>query len=423
MQFRATYAPTSWLFIAGLSCWAATSQSAHAQTPADAPVAQTTVLTATPQPAQADDFQLGLDALAQNRYADAIGAFKAAYERDHKAAALLNLGIAYTNLERPHLAVQALQAYLAVPEAERGASSTDAVQREIARLRAESGRIGLHLIPEHAKVELDGEVVDVHGGELLAAPGKRTISASVDGYKPFSQTLDVPAGQFTLEIELQRIDTSVTTVAKAAPDASVQAPAPALHEPTDEPERGAESGCALSQVCLGPVVALLGPPNLIGGGLHARVGRYLGVGVDYQALPTMNFNPISLGTSLVSGNVRVYPFGGSFFLSGGMGYQTLKGQIRSGDITVGARAGFPAAMASIGFMGHDGFVLGADLGLLFPIGGIHARVNDNAALSQSAVPQSDVDAARAKVESNVNQVLDKLPLLFQVNLLRVGYLF
>lgn len=419
MQFRATFAPTSWLFIAGLSCWAGLDQRAHAQTPTDAPVLQTTSLP-NPEPSQPDDFQLGLDALAQARYPDAIAAFKTAYEHDHKPAALLNLGIAYTNLERPHFAVQALQAYLAVPSTERDASNDDSVQREIARLRAESGRIGVHLIPEHAKVELDGEVVDVRAGELLAAPGKRTISASADGYKPFSQTLDVPAGKFTLEIELQRIDTTAVNAAKTAP---APGPAPALHEPTDLPERSAEGGCALSQVCLGPVVALLGPPNLIGGGLHARIGRYLGIGVDYQALPTLNFNPISLGTSLVSGNVRVYPFGGAFFLSGGMGYQTLKGQIRDGDISVGARAGFPAAMASIGFMGHDGFVLGADLGFLFPLGAMHARVQDNSSLAQSAVPQADVDAARAKVESRVNQVLGAVPLLLQVNLLRVGYLF
>ena len=420
MQFRAT-ASTSWLFIAGLSCWAAGEQRAHAQATADVSVVQTTSPAVTPQPAQPDEFQTGLDALAQGRYPDAIAAFKTAYERDHKAAALLNLGIAYTNVERPHLAVQALKAYLAVPEAERDGSNTQAVESEIARLRAESGRIGVHLIPEPAKVELDGEVVDVRGGELLAAPGKRTISASADGYKPFTQTLDVPAGQFTLEIELQRIDMSVAAAAKSAPAST--APAPALHEPTDEPESKTEAGCALSSVCVGPVVALLGPPNLIGGGLHARFGKYLGVGVDYQALPTLNFNPISLGTSLVSGNVRVYPFGGAFFLSGGMGYQTLKGQIKDGDISVGARAGFPAAMASFGFMGRNGFVLGADLGLLFPIGGIHARISNDSSLSQSAVPQSEIDAARVKVENRVNQVLEAVPLLVQVNLLRLGYLF
>ena len=422
MQYRATV--TSCLLITGLSCWAA-SGSAHAQTPADVPVLVATPIAEPPAPSPPDDFQLGLDALAQSRFQDAVAAFKLAYERDQKPAALLNLGIAYTNLARPHAAVQALQAYLAAPDAARDAAATAGVEREIARLRAESGRIGLHLVPQHAKVELDGEVVDVHSGELLAAPGKRTISASADGYKPFSQSLDVPAGKFTLEIELQRIDNFVTaqSVAKGAATAAAVTPAPALREPTDEPEQTSEDSCAISQVCLGPVVALLGPPNLIGGGLHARIGRYFGLGFDYQALPTLNFNPISLGTSLVSGNVRVYPFGGAFFLSGGMGYQSVKGQISDGDISVGAKVGFPAAMASIGFMGRNGFVLGADLGLMFPLGKLQARVQESSGLAQSAVPQSEIDEARSKVESRVNQALNALPFLLQVNLLRVGYLF
>ena len=194
MLYRATF--TSCLLITGLSCWA-TSGRVHAQTPTDVPALVATPLADPPQPPPPDDFQLGVDALAQARYQDAVAAFKLAYERDHKPAALLNLGIAYTNIERPHAAVQALQAYLAAPDAERDAAGSAAVEREIARLRAESGRIGLHLVPQHAKVELDGEVVDVHGGELLAAPGKRTISASAEGYKPYNETLDVPAGAFT----------------------------------------------------------------------------------------------------------------------------------------------------------------------------------------------------------------------------------
>jgi hypothetical protein len=71
---------------------------------------------------------------------------------------------------------------------------------------------------------------------------------------------------------------------------------------------------------MGPVVALLGPSNLIVGGLHRRFGKYLGAGVDSQVLRSVNVNPISLSTSLVSANARVYPFGGAFFLGGGFAY-------------------------------------------------------------------------------------------------------
>jgi hypothetical protein len=176
-------------------------------------------------------------------------------------------------------------------------------------------------------------------------------------------------------------------------------------------------------VCVGPVLSLLGPPNLIGGGLHARIGQYFGVGVDYQMLPTLNLNPISFGSSLVSANARVYPFAGAFFLSGGFGYQAFHGVIRDGDVTINAKTSFPALMASLGFMGRSGFILGADLGLLFPLSSLRVHVSDGGSLSQSGIPQSDMDEARAKAENSANKALNALPLLVQVNLLRVGYMF
>jgi hypothetical protein len=172
------------------------------------------------------------------------------------------------------------------------------------------------------------------------------------------------------------------------------------------------------------VAALIGPPNLIGGGVHARIGKYLGVGFDYQALPKVNFNPVAASTSLVSGNARVYPFGGAFFVSAGIGYQSIKGEVSEGNISVSAESGFPAAMASIGVMGKSGFVLGADLGFLFPLSPMRIRVHENIGdLAQNGVPQADIDKARADAESSVNKVLKAVPVLFQLNLLRLGYMF
>jgi hypothetical protein len=361
--------------------------------------------------------------MAHGRDQEAAIAFRNVFDRERNAAALVNLGIAFTNLGRTHAAVQALQEYLTHADRSRDAATMQAVSAEIERLRKTSGRIGLHLIPQHAQLELDGEPVTINGGELLASAGRHTISAHADGFAPFSQNLDVVAGQFTLEIQLTPLIANVaaassvtskpaaTSVAAAEPDA-------------DEAEEESGSRCALSQLCVGPVLALFGPPNLLGGGIHARIGRYLGVGVDYQLLPTLNLNPVSLGASLLSANARVYPFGGAFFLSGGIGYQAFRGQIRDGDITISAKTSFPAVIASLGFMGQSGFVLGADLGLMFPLGSLRATVqDDNGALAQSGIPQEDINAARADAESFANRALNKLPLLVQVNLLRVGYMF
>jgi hypothetical protein len=407
--------------IAHGALWATCAAAASAQEPAPSTAvgaAETTTPQAAPA-AQGAEFQLGLDALANGRDQEAATAFRNAFDREHNPAALVNLGIAYTNLGLTHRAVQALQEYLAHADRARDAATMQAVTEEVARLRKTSGRIGLHLVPNHAQLELDGEPVTIEGGELLASPGRHTISAHAEGFAPFAQSLDVVAGQFTLEIQLTPL--SIANVASVPATGKAEATTVAVAVENEE-ETG--SRCALSQLCFGPVLSLFGPPNLVGGGIHARIGRYLGVGVDYQVLPTLNLNPISVGASLLSANARVYPFGGAFFLSGGVGYQAFRGQIRDGDITISARTSFPAVIASLGFMGQSGFVLGADLGLLFPLGTLRATVqDDNGALAQSGIPQEDINAARSDAESLANKALNKLPLLVQVNLLRVGYMF
>jgi tetratricopeptide (TPR) repeat protein len=403
--------------------WASATASAQEAAPPSADVTTASAMLRIEPIAPVDeDFERGLEAMKAARPRDAVGAFEAAYARTQDPQALLQIGVAYAALAQPHAAVKALQSYVDHADTQRDAVSIDAAKQEIARLSSESGHIGVHLIPADAKVTMDGQMVDVSAGELLAAPGQHNISATAEGYKPVSQTVDVVPGRFTLEVQLQRVDTSIAAVALAAP--AITTDDAALREATDEPEASAASSCLLAKVCLGPVVSLLGPPNLIGGGLHARIGRYLGVGVDYQALPKLTFSQISVGTSLVSANARVYPFGGAFFLSGGIGYQSVRGEIREGDISLSARTGFPAAMASIGFMGHDGFVLGADLGLLFPLSSMRVSLHENAAaLTQNGVSQDDIDSTRTKAENRVNKVLDAVPLLVQVNLIRIGYMF
>jgi hypothetical protein len=127
----------------------------------------------------------------------------------------------------------------------------------------------------------------------------------------------------------------------------------------------------------------------------------------------------------LSANARVYPFGGAFFLGGGFGYQTIKGQMRDGDTTLGAKAGFPAATANIGFMGHDGFVLGADIGLLFPLGTSHVSVQDvsDTKFAPGSASETQLNSTMSQAQNRLSHLLDVMPVFMQVNLLRVGYLF
>jgi len=179
-------------------------------------------------------------------------------------------------------------------------------------------------------------------------------------------------------------------------------------------------------VCFGPVLSLIGPPNLFGGGLHFRVGQYFGAGVDYHLTPSLPLSPIALSSSFFSVNARVYPFGGAFFFGGGFGYQAIRGSLASTDVKVAANASFPAAMASIGFFGRNGFVLGMDLNVMFPLGARHTEITNMEVHSQPggrAISQSEIDSARADAQHQLSKIVDALPVFFQVNLLRLGYLF
>jgi hypothetical protein len=81
-------------------------------------------------------------------------------------------------------------------------------------------------------------------------------------------------------------------------------------------------------------------------------------------------------------------------------------------------------MANIGFVGHDGFVLGADIGLLFPLGSTKVDLRDmSGKLRGNGVAQAQVDHSKDRDEDRVNKLLAQMPMFMQVNLIRLGYLF
>ena len=369
-------------------------------------------------------FERGLAALAAGDNAAAVDAFQSAFDADADPAALLNLGIAYTNLAQPAAAIAALSSFLEHADPGKNAQNIELVRAEIDRLRRESAVIELHLLPDFASVEIDHQAIRPEHGELRVAAGVHTIHISASGYLPFDRTLDVQAGRFSLDVELKS-ELAVTAVPEAVAPAQEAAPADTAEltdEMTSEPS---SAPCALSDLCLGPVLALLGPPNLVGAGVHMRLGKYIGAGFDFQALPTVKVSPISVGASLVSANARVYPFGGAFFVGAGIGYQILSGAMRDGTLAVGARTSFPAASLNLGFMGHDGFVLGADIGVLLPLGAHRIAVRDmtGGKFADDAAAQAELDTTMSDAQDRLTRLLDSMPVLMQVNLVRVGYLF
>jgi hypothetical protein len=407
-------------YVAAASIWAGTAQGQTA--PGEPSVTAPAAVSDTAAPTNVD-FDRGMAALQAGQHQDAIAAFNVAYAADHNPVALMNLGIAYTNAGMLNNAVESLTRYTELADAIRDLETITAVKAEIERIRSANGVVVVHVAPENASIQVDGQMVSPIGGELIVAPGQRRFVVFADGYVNYDQMMAVAPGRFALD---------VTLVLLSAVPVAVPAQEPIAAKPVadayvaDEPEKSRGLNCALKNVCFGPVLSLIGPPNLFGGGLHFRLGEYFGAGVDYQMTPSISFDPISVSSSLFSINARVYPFTNAFFLGGGFGYQSIHGQLSNSDVTVGANASFPAAMASIGFMGRDGFVMGMDLGVMFPLGSSHVQITNmevHRDFQGQTIPQSEIDDARGEVQTQLKKVVDAMPVFFQLNLLRIGYLF
>jgi hypothetical protein len=162
--------------------------------------------------------------------------------------------------------------------------------------------------------------------------------------------------------------------------------------------------------------------NVIGIGVHARYEEYLGFGIDYQFSP-IGTSDFDVSLSLLTLNGRFYPFAGSFFLTGGFAWQwaTLetKTSTPTGNATLTGDISIPAIMLGLGFMGHDGFVMGIDLALGIPLGDSDADITVKGAGADDDAIQGKIDKLNDVADTFVNL----LPVTFQLNLLRIGYLF
>ncbi|HET6334675.1 MAG TPA: tetratricopeptide repeat protein [Polyangiales bacterium] len=407
-------------YVAAASIWAGTAYGQAA--PAEPTVTGTAAVSGNVAPANVE-FDRGLAALNAGQYKDAVDLFNAAYLVDHNPAALMNLGIAFTNAGQLHSAVESLTRYTETANEYRDAETIAAVKAEIERIRSSNGVVVVHATPANAAIQLDGQMLSPVNGEVIVAPGQRHFVMWAEGFVTYDQVMAVAPGRFALDVTLTPV--SAAPVALAVEDTNANKP-DSDADSADEPEKSHGLNCVLNNVCFGPVLSLIGPPNLFGGGLHFRLGNYFGAGVDYQATPSISFDPVKVSSSLFSVNARVYPFANAFFLGGGFGYQSIRGALSNSDVTVAANASFPAAMASIGFMGKDGFVMGMDLGVMFPLGSSSVQITNmqvHRDFQGMSIPQSEIDDARGEVQSELKKVVDAMPVFFQLNLLRIGYLF
>lgn len=180
--------------------------------------------------------------------------------------------------------------------------------------------------------------------------------------------------------------------------------------------------CLLTPVCIGPVATLFSTLGTLGIGVRASYGDFLGASLDYQALPTINFSKFSIGTGMFSATARVYPLKGKLFVGAGFGYLHYFLRFRS-DIDAEARVGVPIGLINVGFTGRSGFVFGMDAALVVPLKKMRAKVTAKAGEDAPDLAQNELEEQRADVADDINRVLGKIPILVQLNLVRIGYIF
>jgi len=172
------------------------------------------------------------------------------------------------------------------------------------------------------------------------------------------------------------------------------------------------------------------------GEIAVKLGDYLAVGGQYSMLPEISFPGVDakLETSAIQGTLRVFPFGGSFYLGVGGGVQTLKASMTEGDISATSDLSSPVVTPQLGWlwMWDSGFTLGLSLGAQIPFGDdpeVTASFNGVPVPPAgepvpAGIPQDKADKAndlRGKVK-DAAKLVGKTPLP-QIDLIKIGFFF
>lgn len=118
--------------------------------------------------------------------------------------------------------------------------------------------------------------------------------------------------------------TTVTT-APAPAETSARAEAPAeTKSPTDQ-------GGIFGPIRLGPLISV-GLPNLLNFGGLIKITPYFGAGLNVGLIPTLRiafYGEATLAYQEYDVYGRIFPFAGGFFIGTGVGYEQVRGTLRS----------------------------------------------------------------------------------------------
>ena len=185
-----------------------------------------------PPPDARAQFQRGVVALRQSRFAEAVEALEASVAQRPSPPAIYNLGFAYRGLGRHRDAVAQFDLWLARPSRGASPSTLAAVRDESARLRATL--VTLSFTPPDATLVIDGRDAPVTAGSASMDPGHHALDVRHDRFAPVHRDeVFAPGGRIVIALQ-------------ALPEAPVQAPVAAVARPV---------------VAVARPVAAVAPPN------------------------------------------------------------------------------------------------------------------------------------------------------------------
>ncbi len=162
-------------------------------------------------------FQRGRVLFEQGDYLAAAEAFALAYETAPHQAVLANLALSYDRAGRVAEAVSAYRQYLKAPVA---TGKNEQMTQRLAELEAKVADISLTCVGETpCQVSVDGISKGTAPVQLVLLPGRRRLSARVDGEVVFQKEVTVKAGE-------ERAIAITPEPARATPPSTVQPPPP-----------------------------------------------------------------------------------------------------------------------------------------------------------------------------------------------------
>ncbi|MBX3192410.1 MAG: hypothetical protein KF819_35795 [Labilithrix sp.] len=180
-------------------------------------------------------------------------------------------------------------------------------------------------------------------------------------------------------------------------------------EPVERPDDEAS-------VRIGPLLGL-GFPRPIAIEMLVEIERVIGLGVEYGFMPATNLWGVETRFWGLAGDLRLFPFGGAFFMGARAGYQHLGAEVTLG---AGGASTTQSAVAESWFINprlgflfvfESGVALGIDAGVQVPI-----TASLDTTVPSGIVPQADASIARV-ANTLGNQATPT------IDLLRLGFLF